>query len=237
MDIYVLYRDIRTYGLREDLYKKAREKGIIFIRYDLEQRPKVRLIKEELEVEVTDHILQKKIILKPDILILANAIVPNDTESLAKLFKIPLDPEGFFLEAHMKLRPVDFATDGIFIAGLAHYPKSIEESIAQAKAAACRAITTLSKDTILTGGIVAKINKNMCSGCRSCERCCPFGAISYLENEKCCEVNEALCKGCGTCAANCPSEAISLMGFTHKQLYKQIDAALVKEEFYARQAI
>ena len=235
MDVFILYRDIRTYGLREDLYKEARKEGIIFIRYDLERRPKVRVSGNDLEVEVIDHILGRRVVLKPDILILASAILPNDNEELAKLFKIPLDSDGFFLEAHMKLRPVDFATDGIFVAGLCHYPKPIEETITQAKAASCRAINILSKDTILTSGIVARINKERCSGCRFCEKCCPFGAIQYLADEGYCQINEVLCKGCGTCSANCPSEAISLMGFKPQQLYRQIDSAL--EEEYAREAI
>lgn len=126
----------------------------------------------------------------------------------------------------MKLRPVDFATDGVFVAGLAHYPKPVEECIAQAKAAASRAATVLARDSIMAGGVVALIHKDLCCGCQACLQCCPFGAIDYLEQESRCEVNQALCKGCGTCAATCPSEAISLLGFSHLQLYTQIDEAL-----------
>lgn len=226
MDIYILYRDIRTYGMRENLYKEARGKGIIFIRFDLESKPQVELDGDKLKVTVFDPILQRPLLLKPDILTLASAIVPKETEKLAKMFKVPRNAEGFFLEAHMKLRPVDFATDGVYVAGLVHWPKPTEECIAQAKAAASRASTVLAKDFITAGGVVAVINKEMCCGCQACLECCPFGAITYLEQEGRCEVNQALCKGCGTCAATCPSEAITLLGFSHLQLYRQIDEAL-----------
>ena len=226
MDVYILYRDMRTFGMREYLYKEAREKGVIFVRFDVDRQPQTELIDGKIQVTVIDHILQRPIVLNPDVLTLASAIVMEDPEELAKLFKIPVNPEGFFLEAHVKLRPVDFATDGVYVAGLAHYPKSTDECIAQAKAAAARAATVLAKDSITAGGVVASINKDFCSGCQACLNCCPFNAISYLEQEGCCEVNQALCKGCGTCAAACPSEAITLLGFSHMQLYAQIDEAL-----------
>jgi len=227
MDVAILYRDIRTYGMREHLYKAAREKGVLFIRYDREHKPQVELEGEAIHIMVRDSILKENLLLRPDILTLASAIVPRETGGLAKMFKVPLNAEGFFLEAHMKLRPVDFATEGVFVAGLVHWPKPTEECIAQAKAAAARAVSTvLSRESILAGGVSASIHKDRCIGCRSCEECCPFGAISYLEQEERCEVNQALCKGCGTCAATCPSEAISLMGFSHEQLYRQIDEAM-----------
>ncbi|GLI33675.1 CoB--CoM heterodisulfide reductase iron-sulfur subunit A family protein [Desulforhabdus amnigena] len=225
-DVYILYRDIRTYGLRENIYKEARKKGILFIRFDPERKPQVELAGNQLKITVFDPILQKDIVLKPDVLTLASAIVTREVEPLAKMFKVPLNPEGFFLEAHMKLRPVDFATEGVYVAGLAHWPKPTEECIAQAKAAASRASTVLARDFIAAGGVVALIQKDKCIGCRACMECCPFGAISYLEQEAKCEVNQALCKGCGTCAATCPSEAVSLLGFSHLQLYRQIDEAL-----------
>ena len=144
------------------------------------------------------------------------------------MFKVPLNHEGFFLEAHMKLRPVDFATEGVFVAGLAHYPKPLDEAIAQAKAAAARAAVVLSQESIKAGGVVASIDPALCSGCQACVGVCPFGAIGYKEPEDVCEVNQALCKGCGTCAANCPSECITLLGFSHKQIYTQIDQALAE---------
>jgi heterodisulfide reductase subunit A len=228
MDIYVLYRDIRTYGMREYLYKEAREKGVIFIRFDPERKPTVELDGDRIMVTVFDPILQRNVLLDADILTLASAIVPRETEHLAKLFKVPRNQEGFFLEAHMKLRPVDFATDGVYVAGLVHWPKPTEECIAQAKAAASRASTVLARDYIMAGGVAAVIDKDMCSGCQACVECCPFGAISYLQQEGRCDVNQALCKGCGTCAATCPSEAICLLGFSHEQLYTQIDEALAQ---------
>lgn len=227
MDVYVLYRDIRTYGFRENIYREARETGIIFIRFSLDRKPVVEVATDgTLKVTVVDHVLQRPLVLQPDILTLVSAIVMRDSEELGKRFKVPVNAEGFFVEAHAKLRPVDFATEGIFMAGLAHYPKPVEECITQAKAAAARAATILAKDSIMAGGIVASINKDLCCACQACVMTCPFGAISYLEQENNCEINQALCKGCGTCAAACPSEAIWLLGFTHVQLYAQIDEAL-----------
>jgi len=231
MDVYILYRDLRTYGLRENLYKEAREKGVIFIRFDLENKPQVEQnAKGELTVTVRDHILGIPIRLHPEVLTLASAIIVKDQEKLAQLFKVPLTNDGFFLEAHMKLRPVDFATDGVFVAGLAHYPKPMDEAIAQAKAAAARAAVILAQDAIRAGGVVAQIDAAACSGCQACVGVCPFGAIGYLEDKAVCEVNQALCKGCGTCAANCPSECITLFGFSHKQIYTQVDEALEELE-------
>jgi heterodisulfide reductase subunit A len=227
MDVFILYRDIRTFGSRENLYRQAREKGVVFIQFSLEQKPVVTVTDGGgLQITVQDPVLQHPLVIAPDILTLASAVISHDTDALAKQFKVPINAEGFFLEAHMKLRPVDFATDGVFVAGLAHYPKPVEECIAQAKAAASRAATVLARDSIMAGGVVALIHKDLCCGCQACLQCCPFGAIDYLEQESRCEVNQALCKGCGTCAATCPSEAISLLGFSHLQLYTQIDEAL-----------
>jgi heterodisulfide reductase subunit A len=231
MDVYILYRDLRTYGLRENLYKEAREKGVIFIRYDLDHKPQVTQAADgSLTVTVIDHILGIPVRLNPEVLTLATAIIVKEQEKLAQLYKVPLTNDGFFLEAHMKLRPVDFATDGVFVAGLAHYPKPMDEAIAQAKAAAARAAVVLAQDAIRAGGVVAQIDAAACSGCQACVGVCPFGAISYKEREDVCEVNQALCKGCGTCAANCPSECITLFGFSHKQIYTQVDEALEELE-------
>lgn len=231
MDVFILYRDMRTYGLRENLYKKAREKGVIFVRFDLENKPQVEQTKDgRLNVKVTDHILGIPMNITADVLGLASAIIVKDQEKLATMFKVPLTNEGFFLEAHMKLRPVDFATDGVFIAGLAHYPKPMDEAIAQAKAAASRAALVLALDAIRAGGVVAQIDPALCVGCQACVGVCPFGAINYNEREDVCEVNQALCKGCGTCAANCPSECITLFGFSHQQIYAQVDEAMAELE-------
>jgi heterodisulfide reductase subunit A len=227
MQVAVLFRDMRTYGLRENLYKEAREQGVLFVRFDPENPPQVAKAADgRLQVTVADSVLGIPLTLSPDVLCLASAIVVKDQEDLAQMFKVPLNNEGFFLEAHMKLRPVDFATEGVFVAGLAHYPKPLDEAIAQAKAAAARAAVVLAKDSIHAGGVVAQIDPERCVGCQACVGVCPFGAISYNDRQDVCEVNQALCKGCGTCAANCPSECITLLGFSHKQIYTQIDEAL-----------
>jgi heterodisulfide reductase subunit A len=227
MQVAILYRDMRTYALRENLYKAAREQGVLFVRFDLENPPQVaRSADGRLKVTVPDPVLGRPLTLSPDVLCLASAIVVKDQEELAQMFKVPLNNEGFFLEAHMKLRPVDFATEGVFVAGLAHYPKPLDEAIAQAKAAAARAAVVLARDSIHAGGVVAQIDPERCVGCQACVGVCPFGAISYNAPQAVCEVNQALCKGCGTCAANCPSECITLLGFSHKQIYTQIDEAL-----------
>jgi heterodisulfide reductase subunit A len=229
MDVFILYRDMRTYGPRENLYKEAREKGVSFIRFEVDHGPQVEQLADgRLQVTVRDHVLGLPVTLEADVLGLASAIIVKDQEKVAQMFKVPLTNDGFFLEAHMKLRPVDFATDGVFVAGLAHYPKPMDEAIAQAKAAAARAAVVLAQDAIRAGGVVAQVDAAACSGCQACVGVCPFGAIDYKVQENVCEVNQALCKGCGTCAANCPSECITLFGFSHKQIYTQVDEALAE---------
>ena len=227
MDVYILYRDIRTYGAREDLYREARAKGVIFIRYELGEKPRVETDGNgSLRVTVKDRVLGRPLTLRPDFINLATAIVPSGLDELANLFKVPLNSDRFFLEAHAKLRPVDFATDGVFLCGLAHYPKPIEESVAQALAAASRAATVLSQNYVEASGLVAIIDAERCVGCQGCLDVCPFGAISYFEDRHICQVNKALCKGCGGCAATCPSGSVQLMGFRPQQIYAQIDQAL-----------
>ena len=174
MDIFILYRDIRTFGVREDLYREARNQGIFFIRFDLENKPEVQVEDGRLTVTVIDHVLGQPITLEPDLLTLASAIIPNPVKELVDAYKVSLNSEGFLLEAHMKLRPVDFATEGIYLCGLAHYPKPIDESIAQAQAAAGRALTLLAKDTVKVGGVVAVVNPELCAVCLTCVRACPF---------------------------------------------------------------
>jgi heterodisulfide reductase subunit A2 len=225
VNVYVLYRDIRTYGKREALYQAARKKGVLFFRYALEDKPGVTADGKRLQVDFTDTILGRKLSVDADLLCLAAAIVPRDSTQLARLFKVPTDSDGWLLEAHQKLRPVDFATEGVFLCGMAHYPKPIDESIAQAKAAAARAAVYLAMDHIRVGGIVTRIDAKLCSGCGGCIDVCPFGAIGFNAEAGVAEVNPALCKGCGACAAACPSEAPVLMGFTNGQLYAQIKNA------------
>jgi len=227
MDLYVLYRDLRTPGLREELFRKARSKKVIFIRHSPKSLPQVRVREDGgLEVEVVDHVLQRPIIIQPDFLNLATAIMPSRAEDLARHLKVPRNQDGFFLEAHVKLRPVDFATDGIFVCGLAHYPKDIEESLTQAMAAAARSITVLSQKIWKSSGLVAQINAETCVGCQGCLNTCPYEAIEYLHQEHVCRVNIALCKGCGSCAAVCPSGSARFAGFERQQINAQIATAM-----------
>ncbi len=226
MEVFILFRDIRTYGQREDLFRQAREKGILFIRYDLENKPKVEAVNGKLQITVTDPIVGLPLVMEPDIVNLATAIIPRDNDGLARRFKVPMNSEKFFVEAHIKLRPVDFATEGIFLCGMAHYPKPIDEAITQALAAASRAATVLSQKSIRTGGVVALINPETCIGCQSCLKVCSYEAITYDPSAHICVVNSALCKGCGACAATCPSGSAQLMGFGSRQLFSMIDQAI-----------
>jgi heterodisulfide reductase subunit A len=226
VNVSILYRDLRTYGKREDLYREARDAGVLFFTYSKDKKPEVKSDGDRVIVEFTDRILNHKLAVRADILCLASAIVSHWDHSLAQLFKVPLDSNGWLLEAHQKLRPVDFANDGIFLCGMAHYPKPIEESIAQAQAAAARAATVLALENIKVGGIVSDIRAELCSGCLGCINVCPYGAITFEKQKFVAEVNPALCKGCGACAAVCPSEAPALMGFNNNQLYAQIKSAL-----------
>ena len=225
-NVYILYRDIRTYGVREDLYREARKRGVLFFRYNPDEKPEVTANGKKVTVAFNDPILDLRLSVDADILCLATAIVAHDDRSLSQLFKVPVDADGWLLEAHQKLRPVEFATEGVFLCGLAHYPKPLEESIAQARAAASKALTVLTRDSIMVGGIVTRIEPELCSGCLGCINVCPYAAITYNAEKKIAEVNQALCKGCGACAAACPSEAPVLMGFNNRQLYAQIKSAM-----------
>ncbi len=223
--VAILYRDMRTYGDREELYTRARQLGVLFVRYGLDNKPRVKPKGSVVEVTVKDHVLGMDIVFSADVVSLATAIEANDNEALAKMFKIPLDSDGWLFEAHQKLRPVDFATDGVFMAGMAHYPKPVEESIAQAQAAAARAVTVLSKKEITTPGTVAYVDTTRCTGCGLCWQICPYGAIGQDEKGFA-KVNEVLCKGCGTCVASCRSGAPNLRGFTKTEVMAQITALL-----------
>jgi heterodisulfide reductase subunit A len=224
--VFIIFKDMRTYGFKELYYEKAAERGVTFIRYYDETPP--RLTNENgLELIAYDHFINDDIMIKPDLVVLSAATLPNkDNEKLNKLFKVPLSKDRFFLEAHMKLRPLDFATDGIFLAGLAHSPKFIEECLAQASGAAARAATVLSKKKLETEGIVSWVDKDLCIGCKMCESVCAYGAIKVDIEKKVSQVVEALCKGCGTCAASCPNRAITLKHYTKSQLLTQVNAAL-----------
>ena len=230
MDVYVLYRDIRTYGQREELYKLARDKGVIFIRYTLDHKPVVKKEENSIWVTAKDHVLGRTLMIETDLVVLASAIVSEHNQDLARMFKLSLNDDHFFMEAHAKLRPVDFATDGIFLAGMAHYPKPIEESISQAKAAVSRATVVLSKETVTVDGVVSQVNEDLCRGCGACEETCAFGAIQVNELEsgvKIATVQQALCKGCGACAAICPTGAASVFHYDNEVL-AMVEAAFEK---------
>jgi heterodisulfide reductase subunit A len=234
--VYILYRDMRTYGQREALYKKARELGIIFINYDLHGKPVVSENGKQVTVEVWDHVLHRPLQIDADMVVLATAIVANpDAEKLNRLYKLSVDGDGFFQEAHAKLRPVDFATDGMFVAGLAHYPKPVEESVAQALAASARAATLLSRSQVSLDAVKAEPNLEYCDGCALCIDVCPYHAITLVEGsagggapaeKKYISVNKAQCKGCGLCQGTCPKRGVAVQGFTMEQISAQIEAAL-----------
>jgi heterodisulfide reductase subunit A len=231
-DIYVLYRDMRTYGYKEDYYRAASEANVKFIRYEPDDKPQVEAGESEdgrpvLKVTVTDPVLGKKLSLDADMLALAAAVVPASSNSeIAKFFKVSLNPDGFFQEAHVKLRPVDFAADGVFLCGTAHYPKHLSETISQAYGAAGRAVTILSRDTVTASGAVCEVNENDCVSCGACISVCKYGAIEFVDTPqgKKARVNAVLCKGDGLCNAKCPTGAASLKHFTDQEIGRQIDA-------------
>ncbi|MGE5593823.1 MAG: FAD-dependent oxidoreductase [Betaproteobacteria bacterium] len=232
-EVYILYKDIRTYGGREAYFEEARRRGVVFVRYPEGQMPVVSRSDRgdaadrggRLVVEVTDTLLDERLAIPADLVALSAGIVPNESNGrMAQMLKVPLDEDGFFLEAHMKLRPVDFATEGVFLAGLAHAPKTIDETIAQAHAAAARASALLARGTITTEGIKSEVMKTRCAGCGLCVEACQYKAIEIDLGENVAKVNPALCKGCGLCAATCRCGAITLKGFTEEELLAEVSA-------------
>lgn len=234
-DIYVLFRDIRTYGLKEDFYREAAGKGVRFIRYEQGAEPTVEPGEAEdgrevLKVTAIDYVLGKKIELDADVLALAAAILPSaQTKEVANQFKVTLSPDGFFKEAHVKLRPVEFATDGVYLAGLAHYPKFISETINQSYGAAGRVLTLLSHDTVVASGSVCEVDEDKCISCGACITACTYGAIDFYESPgkgRKARVNPVLCKGDGLCNTKCCTNAIMLKHFTDDEVISEIDAML-----------
>ena len=232
-EVYVLYRDIRTYGFNEQYFQAARDKGVIFVRYEADNKPKVTG-RDKLKLTVREPLLDCELVLEPDLLILSSRIDPDSgNEALAQTLKVPMNEDGFLLEAHVKLRPVEFATEGIFVAGLAHSPKSMAETIAQAEAAAAKACTIISKDKYEAEPTIAAVNDDLCDGCGICVPVCEYNALEVVdrpggkEEEKIVQINEAMCKGCGGCVAACPSGAMEQKGFKDKQMLAMIKAALV----------
>ena len=232
LDVTVLYRDIRTFGMMEQYYTQARNRGITFVQYNLDSKPDLRVENGSLLLSVEDRVLHEEVTLRPDLVVLASAITPYENETLAKMLKVPLTSSGFFLEAHMKLRPVDFATDGIFLAGMAHYPKSISESISQADAAVARATAAMAKGYVSVLPTISEVDRERCIGCGLCEMLCPFSAIRVIETERGSksETIAASCKGCGICSSSCPQQAVTIHHFSDDQLGAQIDAALSEKK-------
>lgn len=227
--VVVLHRDVMTYGFKEDYYRRAREAGVIFVRYDEKEPPVVEKVDGGLTVKVKPCSLDEEVEFEADLVTLSVAVVPSPgARELSEMLKVPVDEHGFFSEAHVKLRPVDFASDGIFLCGVAHGPKSIAENVAQAKAAAARAAVLLSKGTYISEGAVARVDEEACRGCGACVEVCPFGAVSLVEKEGflVAEVNPALCKHCGTCSAACLSSAITTEHFTNEQIFAMISAEM-----------
>jgi heterodisulfide reductase subunit A len=228
--VAVLYKNIITYGFREQYHLEARRRGVLFVRYTDEDPPQVRLTPGEeaatLSVTVREHVFGETLTFEPDLVALSMPIEPSPgTEALAQLFRLPRSPEGFYLEAHPKVRPMDFADDGLYLAGMAHYPKFIEETITHAKACAARALTVLTRPTIQVGGVVAVVDPEKCTGCLTCVRTCPFGIPSMRQDVAgvgglggSAWIDPARCQGCGTCTAECPARAIQLEGYRDEQL-------------------
>ena len=228
--VYILYRDIRTYGFREVHYRRAAELGVTFIRFADDKPPEVSAAKDGLRVLVEDMTIGDTLELEAARLVLSAATLPRpDNEIFAKMLKVPLSKDGFFLEAHMKLRPLDFASDGVFLCGMAHWPKFIDETIAQALGAASRAVTILSMPHIEAEGIVASVDEELCRGCGRCVEVCEYGAVALEEAGEgvySSRVNEVLCKGCGACAVGCPTKAITVRHFTDDQLMAMVETML-----------
>ena len=233
MDIYILFRDVRTYGFKEDYYREAAGKDVKFIRYVPEEKPQIEPGESDedgrpvLKVTAIDYILGDKVEIAADFIALAAAIVPSAaTKEVANQFKVTLSPDGFFKEAHVKLRPVEFATDGVYLCGLAHYPKFIQETINQAYGAAGRALTLLSHDIVVASGSVCEVDEKRCMGCGACAAICTYGALELRDTKqgKKVFVNPVLCKGDGLCNAKCPTGAISLRHYTDEEVVAEIDA-------------
>ncbi|MEN6331230.1 MAG: FAD-dependent oxidoreductase, partial [Smithella sp.] len=222
-DITILYRDIRTFAFKEDYYKQAREANIKFISYEEDRKPEVIADGDKVAVKVLDPILNEEISLTADMVALSVGVVPNpENAAIGQMLKVPTNQDGFFLEAHVKLRPVDFQTDGVFMCGMAHSPKFSDESVTQANAAVSRACTVLTLDFIEAEGKTAYVNKERCSACGLCEINCPYSAIRVNVDEGCAEVNAVLCKGCGVCTASCRMNAVDLNGFNNEEVLAQI---------------
>jgi heterodisulfide reductase subunit A len=224
-NIYVLYRDIRTYGFRERYYEQARKAGVIFIRYD-KDNPPVITGEDDLLVTINSPDFPETVEIETDTVVLSTGVAaPADNRQTADMLKVPLNADGFFVEAHLKLRPVDFATEGIFLCGLAHSPKMVDENISQARAAAARAATILSRTQLEVSAQVASVNQDKCISCMTCVHVCPYNAPHVNADHKA-EISAANCMGCGICVSECPAHAIQLRHFESGQFRTMIEELL-----------
>jgi heterodisulfide reductase subunit A len=223
--VTILYRDIRTYGLREDYYQKARDLGVLFVRFEPEAKPQVTPEGGRFRVETFDYVMNRDLRLYPDVVVLSTGLRPHpSTEKIGKQYKLTRNPDGYFLEAHVKLRPVDFPSEGFYVAGLAHAPKNMDETVSQALAAAGRAGVLLSHDKLSVSGIISKHNRDTCMSCLACVRVCPFGS-PFIDEDGKVSHNEVICTGCGICAGICPAKAFQVNNFRDDQIQSMIDAA------------
>jgi heterodisulfide reductase subunit A-like polyferredoxin len=223
--VYILYRDIRTYGLLEAYYTEARKQGVMFFRYDPDDPPVTEVITNGVAVTFTDHVLEQKLKVAADLVVLSAGLVATDTEELASIVKLARTAEGYFMEAHVKLRPVDMATEGIFLCGTAHSPKLLSETIAQAYAAVSRATTLLSQPYLTLSAVTATVESEQCASCLICVRSCPYN-VPKINEEGVSTIDAALCHGCGICAAECPAKAIELNWYEDDQIMCKLDALL-----------
>ena len=222
--ITIFYRDMQMYGVEnEELFRKSKRLGVRYVTYDPDRPPRF----DGESVSVYHLRMGRDMIVPTDLLVLSTPLVAQDDASeISTMLKVPINENGFFLEGHVKLKPLDFATDGVYLCGNARFPSTIREAISQGLGAASRAAGVLSKEALFTSGIVADINPDTCCGCLGCVAVCPYGAINFIENRGICQVNKVLCKGCGGCAATCPSGSARLDGFSNQQIYAQIEQAM-----------
>jgi heterodisulfide reductase subunit A len=229
-EVFIIYRDIRTYGLREDYYQRARDLGVIFVRYEVDKKPVVEKAGDRLRVKTWDYMLNQELVLDTDWVVLSTGFRPHPTaEKVGSNYKVTRNADGYFLEAHVKLRPVDFPSEGIFVSGLAHAPKNLDETVSQALAAAGRAGVVLSHERLAVSGLIAKQKRELCMSCLSCFRICPFGS-PYIDEDGKVSHNEIKCHGCGLCAGICPAKAFQVNGFRDEQMLAMIDAAVDCED-------
>jgi heterodisulfide reductase subunit A len=227
MDVFVLYRDMRTFGEREAIYKEAREKGVLFVRFEVDNKPKVT-VNGGLEVTVRDPVLGRDLLMRPDFISLQTAIIPADVATLSELYKVELNEDGFFKESPAKMRPLDGETEGVFLAGLALGPKGTEESLMEAWGVAGRAMRILDQKTMLVGGTVAEVSSELCAVCLTCVRTCPFSIPFINKDQGAAYIDPGLCQGCGMCVSECPGKAISFRRISDDQIMAMSESLFQK---------